>query len=72
MKKLTLLSPINARLSKRVSVSQLLRSEINQQSTDDNVGWDASAVNQPTSMPLNEDTSNVVRTYGHKNTKNLS
>ena len=55
MNNLTLISPINSRPSKCVSVSQLLRSETNQQSTDDNVGWDASVVNQPIPLPLNDD-----------------
>ena len=44
-------------MSKRFPVYQLLCSEINQQSTDDNVGRDASVVNQPISLPLNDDTA---------------
>ena len=55
MMKLTLLSPINARLSKHFSVPQIIRSENNQQSTDENVGRDASVVNQPIPLPLNDD-----------------
>ena len=54
MRKLTLLSPINVRLSKRVSVYQVLHSEIDQQSTDANVGQDASVVNQPIPLPLDD------------------
>ena len=57
MSKLTLISPINARPTKRVSVSHLLCSETNQQSTEENVGPDASVVNRPTPLPLNDDTS---------------
>ena len=61
MRKLTLLSHINARLSKPVSVSQLLCSEINQQSTDDTVGRDASVVNQPTPLSLNDNTAASIK-----------
>ena len=57
MRKLTLSSPINTHPSKRVSVSQLLRSEINQKSTDDNVDQDASIVNQSIPLPLNDYTA---------------
>ena len=57
MSKLTLLLPINARISKCVSVSQIIRSEINQKSIDNNVSWDDSVVNRPTPLPLNDDTS---------------
>ena len=56
MMKLALLSPINVRPSKCVSISHLICSEINQQSTDDNVCRDASVVNQPIPLPLNDDT----------------
>ena len=62
MGKLTLLSPINARLLKHISVSQLLRLEINQQSKDENVGRDASVVNKPIPLPLNENAA----AYGRK------
>ena len=61
MRKLTLLLPINARGSKRVSVSQILYSEIDQQSTDDNVGRYASVVNQPTPLALNNYKAASVR-----------
>ena len=54
---LTLISPINVRPSKRVSVYQLIHSEINQQSTNNNVGQGASVVNQPIPLPLNDDTA---------------
>ena len=57
MRKLTLLSPINELPSKLISVSQLLRSEINHQSTDNNVGWDASVVIQPIPLSLNDNTA---------------
>ena len=57
MRNLTLLSPINARPSKFVSISQILCSEINQKSTYDNVGRDASIVNQPIPLLLNDNTS---------------
>ena len=57
MSKLTLISPINARPTKRVSVSHLLCSEINQQSTDEYVGPDAYVVNQPTPLPRNDNTA---------------
>ena len=56
MRKLTLLSPINAYPSKRVSISQLLRLGINQQRMDGNAGWDASVGNQPIPLLLNDDT----------------
>ena len=52
---MTLFSPINAHSPKHVSISQLLRSEINKQSTDGNIGQDASVVNQPIPLPLNDD-----------------
>ena len=56
MIKLTLLSPINEFPFKRVSVSQIIHSEINQQSTDDNVGKDVSVVNKPIPLLLNDNT----------------
>ena len=59
--KLTLLSPIHKRLLKRVSASQLLHSEINQKSTYDNFGWDASVGNQLIPLPLNDDATASVR-----------
>ena len=57
MRKLKILSTINSRPLKCVSVYQLLRSEINQQSTDDNVGRDASVVNQPIPLQIKDDKS---------------
>ena len=57
MRKLTLLSPINPRPLKRISVSKIIRSAINKQSTDDNVGRYASIVNQPIPLPLNDNTA---------------
>ena len=63
MSNLTLISLINSGPSKRVSVSQLPRSEINHQSTDDNVGWDASVVNRPIPLPLNDNTAASVRNW---------
>ena len=57
MRKLTPLSPINARILKHVSISQILHSEINQKSTDENVGRDASVVNQLIPLQLNDDTA---------------
>ena len=57
MRKLTLISTINARPSKCVSIYQLLRSEINQQSTDENVVRDLFVVNQPIPLPLNDGTA---------------
>ena len=57
MRKLTLLSPINARPLKRTSFYQLLRSENNQQSKDENVGRYESIVNQPIPLPLNDNAA---------------
>ena len=57
MSNLILLSPMNARPLKRASVSQIMCSKINQQSTDDNVGWDVSVVNQPIPLSLNYNTA---------------
>ena len=57
MRKLTLLSPINARPLKCVSVYQIFHSEINQQSKDENFGWDASVVNKLIPLPLNDNTA---------------
>ena len=53
----TLISPINVCPSKRVLVSHIIHSEINQQSIDDNVGQDTSVVNQQTPLMLNDNTS---------------
>ena len=57
MRKLTLISTINARPSKCVSIYQLLLSEINQQSTDENVVRDVFVVNQPIPLTINDGTS---------------
>ena len=57
MRKLKIILPINEHQPKRVSVSQLLCSEINQKSTNDNVGRYASIVNQPIPLPLNYNTA---------------
>ena len=59
MRKFTLSSPNNLLSSKHVSFAQLFCPEINQKSTDDNAGWDASVVNQP--LPLNYNTAASVR-----------
>ena len=56
---LTLLSPINTHPSKRVSIYQIICSEINQKSTDDNFGWDKSVVNQPIPLLLFSGMSKV-------------
>ena len=58
MRKLTLLSPINARPSKRVSVSRLLRSEINQAINRLQCRFGMCPLsNQLISLPLNDDTA---------------
>ena len=56
MSQLTLLSTINLCSSKCVSISQIIRSEINQQSTDDIVDLGVSVVNQPIPLPLDGNT----------------
>ena len=57
MKKLTLLSSINACLVKCFAVSQILCSEINQKLRDDNFGQDVSIVNQLIPLLINDETA---------------
>ena len=61
MRKLTLISPINARPLKRVSVSNIFCEEINHQSTDENIGGGASLFNQPIPLTINDNTAASAR-----------